>query len=121
MHPFMANKFKADWAVGLQQHRRVLARTNRVADAAIRNGDPRMPSAQASADDDAVNIDSPTVTHNYPASPWPWIVLVVGMLLVAAMYYSSHRQVATLPPGPTNPAPAPSNPPAEPGDYIEFY
>ena len=123
MDPFLVKRLKANWATMLQDQRRLLKRDSRLRDfaaaAAMRSQeDGKVPFAEASADDDAVNIDSPTVhhNHNYPASPWPWVVLLAALILAAAIYYG--RKAETFPPGPP---PSPPTAPPSSGDYIEFY
>jgi hypothetical protein len=89
------------------------------ADVVSTNEGRRVAIAEASADDDAVYVDSPIVHHHHGGLgpvPWRWIALAI---LAAAAWYalSGGVKVETRPPKPDAPPPASS----PGGDYIEFY
>lgn len=105
--PWLRSKFKADWACGLQQIRKVHRRVNRVAEAAFRNGQRHVAN-----DDDAVYVDSPsTVNHYHPPGRliWPWAALagILWLGSLAGLYLLLARPVVI--PGPRPPA-APTPP-----------
>jgi hypothetical protein len=80
-----------------------------------------VPTAQASADDDAVYVDSPTTHYHQHGPPLVAIVatiacaLVVTALLIAIAWVTLSSRAALKVSGP---APAPAE---RPSDYLEFF
>lgn len=121
MDPHLLSRSKAWWAVGLQDHIRLLHRQSRLADAATAQATRSpVPTATANADDDAVIIDSPSTINHYHREGPPLgavIAVIASALVVTALLIGI--AVVTLMSG-SSPT-SPPTPASRPGDYLEFF